>query len=63
MSYAIGQNSFTSQYLLNIYIYSTLRRLCKINVWKKYTCLKPPDLSSFKLDTIKTNLNLNNFSM
>jgi hypothetical protein len=37
MSYATGHNSFTSQYLLNIYIYSRLCRLCIINVGKKLT--------------------------
>jgi hypothetical protein len=35
MSYATGHNSFISQYLLNIYIYSRPCRLCVINVWKK----------------------------
>jgi hypothetical protein len=35
MSYAIGHNSFTSQYLLNIYIDCRFCWLCKINLWKK----------------------------
>jgi hypothetical protein len=35
MSYATGHNSFTSQYLLNIYIYCRFCRLCIINMQKK----------------------------
>jgi hypothetical protein len=36
MSYATGHNSFTRQYLLNIYIYCRFCRLCIISVWKKH---------------------------
>jgi hypothetical protein len=35
MSYATGHNTFTSQYLLNIYIYCRFCRLCIINCGKK----------------------------
>jgi hypothetical protein len=35
MSYVIGHNSFTSQYLLNIYIYCRICRLCIINYENK----------------------------
>jgi hypothetical protein len=41
MSYVTGHNSFTSQYLLNIYIYCRFCRLCIINVRKKY-CSRIP---------------------
>jgi hypothetical protein len=40
MSYATGHNSFTSQYLLNIYIYCRFCRLCLINVRKKEAIVK-----------------------
>jgi hypothetical protein len=33
VSYATGHNSFTSQYLLNIYIYYRFCRLCIIKLW------------------------------
>jgi hypothetical protein len=39
MRYATGHNSFTSQYLLDIYIYCRLCRLCKINLRKKIIVL------------------------
>jgi hypothetical protein len=35
MGYITRHNSFTSQYLLNIYIYYRFCRLCTINVCKK----------------------------
>jgi hypothetical protein len=35
MSYATGHTSFSSEYLLNIYIYSRLCRLCITNVGGK----------------------------
>jgi hypothetical protein len=54
MSYATGHNSFTSQYLLNIYIYCRFCRLCiiHVNVWKKnISRIK----SSFHSRTLATN--------
>jgi hypothetical protein len=45
MSYATGYNSFTSQYLLNIYIYCWLCRLYVINMWKKTYAIILPSIA------------------
>jgi hypothetical protein len=52
MSYATGHNSFTSHYLLNIYIYCIFWRFCIINCENK----KSPCLSRLMLQKPLTRL-------
>ena len=52
MSYATGHNSFTSQYLLNIYIYSTLQIMYNKCVKKMGTEIGNKGLHSYYMYVI-----------